>query len=136
MAGKKSSKKSEKSPKKHKPEKIEISNRAKRIWLKVRKTWDMSLPAFTNTLSLLSEEEAEILYGIVKHSLYKDSYVEMLREHPELREIVKTDNDRLCMHDTYEVLSFRLNKFEDFPDFRKTQIKMKGGIGREAPVFE
>lgn len=119
-------------PKKEAPKKIAVTVELRRIWYRVRKAWDISLDAFGNTLTLLSDKEAEQLYELVRHSLFKGSYVEIIREHPELREIVRSDDDRICMHDIYEALSWRLGKSEALPKDVAVTMKMKGRIGRDA----
>ncbi|MBU0532627.1 hypothetical protein KKB44_03985 [Candidatus Micrarchaeota archaeon] len=118
------------------PKKTTITNEVRRIWLKVRKSWNVSHAAFSNTVSFLSEKEANTLYDIVKLGLYKDSYAHILHEHPELKEIVKSDDDRLCMYDIYEVLSWRLRRKEKMPKNKEIIMRMKGRIGREVPIFE
>lgn len=118
-----------------KQEKVAVTQELRRIWWKVRNSWNVSFEAFTNTLSMLTTKQAELLYGVVKHSLFKESYVQMLREHPELRELVKSDDDRLCMHDVYEAISWRLGRQEKLPSDVEVKIRMKGSIGRGAPVF-
>lgn len=104
----------------------------RRIWLRVRKSWDISHDAFQGALSLLGTKESELLYDFVILALFKGSYVEILREHPRLRELIRSDEDRLCMHDTYEVLSFRLGKSVALPKVIQTKMAMKGPIGRDS----
>lgn len=139
----KSRKKSSPKPKKQvpkpkevkKPEKIVITPSVKRSWLKIRRAWVLSHEAFTSTISYLSNKEANELYDVIKHSLFKNSYADMLREHPELREIVRSDDDRLCMHDIYEILSWRLGRREELPKSVQTKMKMQGRIGRNVPSY-
>ncbi|MBI5046750.1 hypothetical protein HZC07_03390 [Candidatus Micrarchaeota archaeon] len=114
---------------------ILISPQIRRVWLKVRNSWNISHAAFSNTLSSISEPEANLLYDIVKLSLYKGSYAEILHEHKELKELLQSDEDRLCMHDIYEVLSWRLNKSEKLPGDLKLSLATKTGIGRGMPNF-
>ena len=116
-----------------KPAKVVITPELRRIWFKVRDSWNRSLEAFSSIVSLLTPKEAEQLYDIVKLSLFKDSYAQMLQEHPGLKEIVKTDDDRLCMHDIYENISWRLGKSEKLPKDIATKLGMKGRIGRGLP---
>jgi len=111
-------------------EKVVITPPLRRIWLNIRRSWISSFSAFQNSISLLNEKEASGLYDVVKHSLFKGSYVEILADQPGMKEIVKSDEDRMCMHDIYEVLSWRLGRREELPsDVRRTQ-GMKGRIGR------
>ena len=116
-------------------EKIIITPQIRRNWLQIRSAWNISHAAFSNTLSSLSTINANLLYNIVKLSLFKGSYVDILREHSELKEIIKTDDDRLCMHDIYEVLSWRLNKTEKPPADVKLSAAVKSGIGRGVTSF-
>lgn len=116
-----------------KAEKIKITPQLRRLWLTVRKAWVSSFQAFSNSLSSLDQKQAAMLYEVVKHSLFKDSYVQILRGHPELREFLKSDDDRLCMHDIYEVLSWRLSRKEKLPKDVEMAEKMKGRIGRSVP---
>jgi len=125
-------KKAKAPPKKEAPKEIVITDDLRRIWIRVRRSWNLSHTAFSNALSLLSNKEAEQLYELVRHSLFKGSYVEIIREHPELRKIVRSDDDRICMHDIYEVLAWRLGKSEPLPKDVAVTTKMKGGIGRDA----
>ncbi len=114
--------------------KVTVTPKLMRLWLTIRKTYNLSHAAFSNTLSLLSEEEANMLYDLVKHALYKGSVAEILREHPELKPIVKTDDDRLCMHDIYEHLSWRLGRKEPMPSGRKVIADFRQAVtGRIMP---
>ncbi|MFN7990700.1 MAG: hypothetical protein U0R44_00935 [Candidatus Micrarchaeia archaeon] len=117
-------------------EKVAVTPELRKIWLRVRSSWNLSLPAFSNTLSSLSDAEAGLLYGLVRHSLFKGSHVEILRAHPELRSIVKTDDDRICMHDIYETLSWRLGKSETPPPDVKLATNVRSRLGRGMPVFD
>ena len=119
-------------PEEEKPKKIEVTSGLRRIWFRVRNAWNMSFDAFSNALTLLTDKEAEQLYEVVRHALFKGSYVEIIREHPELRELVKSDDDRIFMYDVYEKLSWRLGKSEKYPKDIAVRIKMKGRIGRDA----
>ena len=118
------------------PERVVITNETKRIWLKVRKAWSWNYEAFNSTVGLLNDKEANMLYDVVKHSLFKDSYVEIIRKQPELKEVVKTDDDRLCMHDVYEILSWKLGRKEELPKDKKLSEAIKGRIGRDMPILE
>ena len=53
----------------------------------------------------MDNKQANALYDVVKFALFKDSYAQIVREHPEMRPLVQTDDDRLCMCDVYEALS-------------------------------
>ena len=109
-----------------KPEKgLEITARLRRNWLKVRKAYNLSLEAFGATLSQLNDEEANELYDLIKYALYKDNIAQIIRDEPKLKEFVKTDNDRLCMHDIYENLSWRLGRSEKPPSYRQVIDKFR-----------
>ena len=113
-----------------KPGKIVINKEMKTLWLRLRSRWYMNFTAFYNALSALSEKQANELYDIVKHSLFKGSYAEIIHEHPEMKELLKNDEDRLCMHDIYERLSWRLRRREPLPESLGLKEKMKSRVGR------
>ena len=116
-----------------KSEKVVVTPELRRIWITARKAWVTSYDSFHYTLSALSTKQADSLYDIVRVSLYRGSFVEILREHPELREMLKSDDDRICMHDIYESLSWRLGRKEEPPQDVKLKMGIKGRIGRMAP---
>ena len=107
---------------------VDVTPKLRRIWLRVRKAYNLDLTAFSNTLSFLTDEEANMLYDMVRHALFKGSVAEILREHPELRELVRTDDDRLCMYDIYEYLSWRLGKSEPMPEDRKVITRFRKAV--------
>ena len=106
-------------------QKIEITTKVRRVWLKVRKAYVRSFAAFASSLSMLSNDEAETLYDIVKNTVYKSGYAEVLHEHPELREILKSEEDFLVMLDIYENLSWRLKKSVPPPNDLKIQSSLR-----------
>lgn len=110
--------------------KIVLTPELRRIWLNVRNAWNMNLTAFSNSVSALDQKQAEALYELVRVSLFKGSHAEILRNHPELRPILRSDEDRLCMHDIYEKLSWKLGKKEPEPPELSLARKMKSRIGR------
>jgi hypothetical protein len=116
-----------------KKQKVNVTPEIRKMWIMIRQAWNTSPEAFTGTMTMLSSRQADSLYDVVKLALFKSSYAEILHEHPELRELVKGDNDRLCMHDVYEVLSSRLGRTEPFPPYIQLQMRLKGGIGRSNP---
>lgn len=113
-------------PKKKK--KVEVTPKLRRIWLRVRKAYGMSYQAFSNTISLLNEEEANLLYDLVICALFKGSVAEILRDHPEIRELVRNEGDRVCMHDCYEYLSWKLGKSEPLPAERKVVASFRKAV--------
>ena len=55
---------------------------------------------------------------------------------PELKQFLKNDEDRLCMMDVYDILSYKLRRHEPTPKTEKGALAMKGDrIGRDAPIF-
>lgn len=118
---------------KNKEDKIVITPEVRKIWIRVRAAWGRSYDAFTGTMSLLDKKQSEALYDLVKHSLFMANYAVIVQKHHELKEFVKGEDDRLCMHDIYEVVSWKLGKSVQVPkDVTFTQ-GMKGSIGRSAP---
>lgn len=113
--------------------KIVITPEVRRTWLNLRRAWALSGTAFRNTLSLLTRKQLEMLYELVRPALFKGSYVEILREHPELKEILKTDSDRTCMYAIYENVSWKLGRSEKPPKEIAIRMAMVPKIGRSAP---
>ena len=109
-------------------DKIVLTKEMKKTLLMLKTAWSRGRDTFSNTVSFLSTKQAEQIYQIVRHSVYKESYVQILREHPELREIIKNDDDRLCMHDIYEILSWRLDKNEPPPKELRIADRVKGSL--------
>ena len=105
----------------------------RRIWIRVRQAYNNSPEAFAYSLSSLNPEEANSLYDLVKHALFKGSIGEIVRDAPGLRQIVRNEDDRMCMIDIYEVLSWRLDRREPLPQDRRLAQAMRSGIGREMP---
>jgi hypothetical protein len=95
-------------------------------WIRVRQAWNSSVEAFTGTLSMLNNAQANALYDVVKLSLFQGSHAEILRNHPEMRELIKSDDDRFCMHDIYDALSRRLDRREPFPSYVAMKQRMMG----------
>ncbi|VVC02452.1 Uncharacterised protein [Candidatus Bilamarchaeum dharawalense] len=110
------------------PEKI--SPEVKKLWIKIRSAWSFRQAAFSNTLTLLSPKESNLLYDVVKLTLFKNSIGAIIKEHPELREILKNDEDRACMYAIYDTLSWKLNRREDPPKDMKLEVNTKSRIGR------
>jgi hypothetical protein len=112
--------------------KLEVTPKLRKIWFSIRHSYDISLEAFSNSLSLLSDEEANMLYELVRLALYMGSPAEILRAHPQMKEFIRTDDDRLCMHDIYEHLSWRLGRSEPMPKDRqlisKFRLAVKGNL--------
>lgn len=117
------------------PAKIVITPELRKIWFRIRNAWNLNLTAFANSISSLTQMQSEALYDIVKVSLYKGSYAEILREHPELKVLILSDEDRLLMHDIYENLSWKLGRKEPEPADVRLARRMKSRIGRQMPDF-
>jgi hypothetical protein len=113
-----------------KTRKLEITPKLRRIWFRIRKSYNISLSAFSNVLSSLDDEESEMLYELVRHAIYKGSVAEIIRAKPVMRELVKTDEDRLCMHDCYEHLSWKLRKKEPEPKDRAILSRFRLAVKR------
>lgn len=113
--------------------KIKITPEIRRLWVKIRHAWVVSYYAFNHAIDMLDKRQANLMYDVVKHSLFKNSHAEILREYPELKVLIHTDDDRLCMHDIYERLSYRLNRYEKPPFYKRALRGMKGRIGRNLP---
>lgn len=128
MAAKKEAKGTPKKP-------AAISPQTRRAWLNLRRAWVTSFQAFSYALSQLDTRQSEAMYDMVKKALFKDSYAQIVQQHPELREFVRSDEDRICMIEIYEVLSWRLNRSEKPPPDRLAYRGMKGRIGRNVPEF-
>ena len=119
MAKKKPEKKAAKKAEKPEKKELEVTPRLRRNWLRVRKAYNMSMEAFGSVLSLLNEEEANEMYDLVINALYKDNVAQIIMANPKMREFVKTDDDRFCMYDIYENLSWRLDRKEKPPEYRQ-----------------
>ncbi|MBN1170242.1 hypothetical protein JXA56_04410 [Candidatus Micrarchaeota archaeon] len=99
--------------------KLEITPQLRRNWIRIRQAYNMSLGAFGNALSTLNEQEANQMYNLVINALYKDTVAQIVRDNPKMKDFVKTDEDRFCMYDVYENLSWKLNRKEDPPKYRQ-----------------
>jgi len=108
--------------------KITITPSLRKSWLRIRNGWATSNDAFSGALSMLTKKDSEELYGMVKVALFKASNSEIVREHPELRVLVKSDDDRFCMHDIYEFLSWKLGKSEPLPKGVRLTQGLRGSI--------
>ncbi len=116
------------------PKRIDVTPELRRIWVRVRNAYSTSQAAFSSSLSLLDERQANILYDFAVAALYKDNVAQILSEHPELKSLVHTDDDRLCMHDIYENLSWRLHRSEPMPKDLEVTVKFRLATrGKEAP---
>jgi hypothetical protein len=122
-------------PEEKKPEKKLITPEIRRLWFPIRRAWSMNVTAFSNAISSLNQKQAETLYDIVKLPLFK-SLGETLRKYPAIKEIMFTEDDRLCMCQIYETLSWRLGKKEPEPKDVRLIERLKGSIGRELPSIE
>ncbi|MFH0737043.1 MAG: hypothetical protein V1827_01105 [Candidatus Micrarchaeota archaeon] len=117
-------------------EKVKITPELTRLWITIRQAWGRNLASFSSVMAGLDDKQAEMLYGVVRLSLYKNSYVEIIMAHPELRPFLKSDDDRFCMHDMYQRLSWRLNKREELPPGFKLAQSTKARIGRDMPDYK
>jgi hypothetical protein len=115
-----------------KPGEFAITPELRRIWVRVRKAWVTSYPAFTYSLSSLSTGQADLLYGLVRRALFRGSAGEIVHADSMMREFMRSDDDRMCMIDVYEILSWRLGRQEALPPDVRVRQRMKGRIGRDS----
>lgn len=116
------------------PAKLEVTPELKRLWFRVRRGYGISADAFSNALSSLTDKEAEMLYSLVRLSLFKGNPAQIIQAHPEMREFVHSDSDRLCMHETYQHLSWRLGKSEPLPKDRAIIVRFRKALKGGAAV--
>ena len=100
------------------------------LWIRLRKWWETNPTAFGNGLSSLTKEQDEMMYEFAKKALFRNSVAEILKAHPELKELIRVDDDRMCMYDLYEHLSWKLNKREEPPEDVKIIGRTRRPIGR------
>jgi hypothetical protein len=113
---------------------LQATPKLRRIWFKVRRTYNISLDAFSNALSSLNDEEANMLYELVRLALFKGNPAQIIRANPEMKEFVHNDEDRVCMHDIYEHLSWRLGRKEPMSKERALITKFRMAVkGSELP---
>ncbi|MFH0884185.1 MAG: hypothetical protein V1861_00565 [Candidatus Micrarchaeota archaeon] len=124
MAGKDLKKNEKKSPKP--TDKLIITPELRRIWVRVRQSWVTSHAAFSYGLSMLNKKQCELLYDLVRRALFRNSAGDVLKAHPEIREFMRSDDDRMCMLDVYEALSWKLDRREDPPADVKLAKNFKG----------
>ncbi len=105
--------------KKDEKEGLVITPRLKRNWLMIRKAYNVSLEAFGANISRLSEDEANEMYELIRHALYKDNIAQIIQEEPKMREFLRNEDDRLCMYEIYENLSWKLGKREKAPEYKQ-----------------
>ncbi len=94
-----------------KPGKINVTTSLKRSWFGARSAWMKSMYAFGNYLAILDDKKARELMEFSKTALFKNTYKEIVVEHPELRQLVMSDYDRGCMLDIYSNLSVRFHEY-------------------------
>lgn len=109
----------------------------RKVWVRVRQSWVTSHAAFSYGLSMLNKSQSEMLYDLVRRALYKNSAGEVLKAHPEIKEFMRSDDDRMCMIDVYETLSWKLNRKEEPPSDIKMAKKFTGMLRKRSdnPFF-
>lgn len=110
-------------------EKIKVTNELKRNWFGARNAWEKSMFSFGSYISRIKDDEALKLMKFSKTALFKDSYVEILNEHPEFKGIVRSDRDRGCMLDIYTNLSARFRDYssvESLSRLEKLKLRKMG----------
>lgn len=108
--------------------KLVITPSLRKNWLKIRQAYSISLDSFTNTLSSMNGKEANELYDMVKLALFKGSIGEIVSASPELRIFMRQEDDRLCMIESYEYLSWKLGREEPFPKGERIKVHLRRSI--------
>jgi len=117
-----------------KSDKVNVTPALRRMWIRLRKSYNMSYAAFSNALSALNDEQANQVYDFVITALFKDNVAQILSKHPELKGLIRTDDDRVCMHDIYENLSWRLGRREEMPKEKSMIVRFrKSNYGKIIP---
>jgi len=117
-----------------KSDKVNVTPALRRMWIGLRKSYNISYGAFSNALSALSDEQANQVYDFVITALFKDNVAQILSKHPELKGLIRTDDDRICMHDIYENLSWRLGRREELPKEKGMIVRFrKSNYGKIIP---
>ena len=134
---KKGEKKSKPAPSGPKAEKFTITLELRRIWVRVRQSWVTSFASFSYSLSVLDKRQSEMLYDLVRRALFRNSAGDVVKAHPEIREFMRSDDDRMCMVDVYEKLSWTLDKKEEPPADVKLSQKFTGMMNKrkDNPFF-
>jgi hypothetical protein len=109
-----------------KAEKFTITPELRRVWVRVRQSWVTSHASFSYGLSMLDKKQAGMLYDLVRRALFRNSAGDVLKAHPEIREFMRSDDDRMCMLDVYEALSWKLDRREEPPSDVRLNQKFKG----------
>ncbi len=121
--------------KKEKLAPYKLTEHVRRLWIRIRNLWGFSNEAFYNALTDLKDEDANLLYDLVKLALFRNSWAQIVQENPALHTLIGSEEDYFCMIDTYQKLSWKLNRREEYPKDKKLAVGMKGRIGRLMPDF-
>lgn len=121
--------------KKEKRAPYKLSEHVRRMWIRIRYLWTFSNEAFYNALSDLNDKDANALYDLVKLALFRNSWAQIVQENPSLHGLIANEEDYFCMIDSYQKLSWKLNRREELPKDKKMAVGMKGKIGRLMPDY-
>ncbi|MBU0527815.1 hypothetical protein KKE92_05000 [Candidatus Micrarchaeota archaeon] len=117
-----------------KSDKVNVTPALRRLWIGLRKSYNLNYTAFSNALSALNDEQANQIYDFVITALFMDNIAEILSKHPELKDLIRTDDDRICMHDIYENLSWKLGRKETIPKEKGMIIRFRqSNFGKITP---
>lgn len=105
-------------------------------WLRTRQLWLSNRSGFEFFISSLPDVRANILYDLAKLALFQDNFAQILRRYPSLHSLIKNEQDRLCMLDSYMLLSIKLNRCEKAPRDMRLIMNTKSSIGRGVPDFQ
>lgn len=114
---------------KQKP-KAAVSETLKRNWLRIKAASIRNIAAFNSTISMINKKDTEELYSIAKFAAYNTDYARLVFQNPQLRELIKNQEDAFTLNLVYQALSFKLNKREPIPAVNRIYAGFAGGIGR------
>ncbi len=104
-------------------------------WLRARQYWSSNKSGFEFFISSLPDARANALYDFAKLALFQDNVAQILRRYPALHGLISSDHDRLCMLDSYTLLSVKLNRLEKAPRDMRLIMNTRSSIGRGIPDF-
>ncbi len=117
-----------------KSDKVNVTPALRRLWIGLRKSYNLNYTAFSNALSALNDEQANQIYDFAITALFMDNVAEILSKHPELKDLIRTDDDRICMHDIYENLSWKLGRKETIPKEKGMIVRFRqSNFGKITP---
>jgi len=111
-----------------------LDERLRRNWIRVRQAWGIDAIHFSAALSGLSDTDGLMLLSLVSLALYHDTSAAALSASPQLKGFLRSEDDRFCMIDAYENLSWRFRVKVPPPSFRALSAGLKARMG-EKPDF-